>query len=287
MFSGQHQAVAQKPLEIIIEEARLAALDSYRLLDPAAVEGLSRLSRETAASLAATQAAVSFVDESRVWFGGAFGFARNESPRASSFCDAVVRTASPLLVPDGRVDPRFWQHELVRGEPGLRCYAGAPLVDHGGYILGAVAVFSMTPAVFSAGILQDLSALAVLVRDFLADSRGATPLEAADPEPGPVRRVQGWLGVKTLSTDEGRAGALAGLLVLSVARGSPAHNAGIRPTDILQSIGGRELFVASDVASAMTGLVAGSSVQVRFRRAGAWHQSEIEIRSKRRRIIGR
>ena len=34
----------------------------------------------------------------------------------------------PLLVPDGLVDPRFWNHELVRREPGLRSYAGVPLI---------------------------------------------------------------------------------------------------------------------------------------------------------------
>ena len=175
LLANQSWVDAQKPLSIIVEEARLAALEVYRGLDPAALEGLSRLSRETAASLAATHAAVSFVDASRVWFGGAFGFDRNDTAREHSFCDAVVRSGSLLLVPDSLADPRFWHHEMVRGAPNLRCYAGAPLIDHGGYTLGSIAVFSVTPAAFSASTLQDLSALAVLVRDFLADSRRAKP----------------------------------------------------------------------------------------------------------------
>ena len=286
LLADQYTTDPQKPLETIIEEARLAALNSYRTLNAVAVDGLSRLSRETAASLAATQAAISFVDETRVWFGGAFGFTRCDAPRENSFCDAVVRSAAPLLVPDGLADPRFWRHELVRGTPGVRCYAGAPLIDHGGYALGAVAVFSITPAAFPASILQDLSALAVLVRDFLADSRGAPSSDAPKPEFVPTRRVQGWLGVKTLRSDEDKTATYAGLVVLSVARGSPAQNAGLRPTDILYSIGGRELFVSSDVPEAMAGLVAGSVVPLRFRRSGEWHQSDIEVRAKRRRIIG-
>ena len=286
-MADQHWTAPQRPLEAIVEEARLAAVNSYRTLNAVAAEGLSRLSQETAASLAGTQAAVSFVDESKVWFGGAFGFSQSDAPRENSFCDAVVRSAAPLLVPDGLADPRFWRHELVRGMPGVRCYAGAPLIDHGGYALGAVAVFSVKPAAFPASILQDLSALAVLVRDFLADSRGARPSDAPTPEFVPTRRVQGWLGVKTLRSDEGKTGAYAGLVVLSVARGSPAQNAGLRPTDILYSIGGRELLVSSDVPEAMAGLVAGSAVPVRFRRSGEWHQSDIEVRAKRRRIIGR
>ena len=288
MLTERLKAEVHKPLETIIEEARLAALHSYRMLDPAAVEGLSRLSREAAVSLAASKAAVSFVDASRVWFGGAFGFTRTDAPRENSYCDAVVRSAAPLLVPDGLADPRFWRHELVHGTPGLRWYAGAPLIDRGGFTLGTVAVFSVTPAAFSASILQDLSALATLVRDFLADSRGTDlPAAAVTVEPGPVRLVQGWLGVKTLSTDEGKAGTLAGVVVLSVARGSPAEKAGIRPTDILQRIGDRALFVASDVAAAMAGRALGSVVPVRFRRSGEWHQVNIGIRAKRRRIMGR
>ncbi len=278
---------AQKPLETIIEEARLATIESYRRLDVTAIEGLSRLSRETAVSLAATQAAVSFVDASRVWFAGAFGFDCYEAARENSFCDAVVRSASPVFVPDGLVDPRFWQHELVRGGPNLRCYAGAPLIDHGGYTLGAVAVFSGKPAAFSATILHDLSSLALLVRDFLADARARDALVPPMPDSGPVRLVQGWLGVRTLSNREGKAGIVAGLMVLSVAKGSPAERAGLRPTDILHSIDGRDLFVSADVAAAMVGRAAGSMVQVRFRRSGQWRQSDVEIRPKRRRIMGR
>ncbi|MDT7950490.1 MAG: PDZ domain-containing protein [Acetobacteraceae bacterium] len=290
LLAERRRAEAPKHLDDVIEEARLLALESYRNLAPSAIQGLSRLAQETAASLAATHAAVSFVAESRVWFGGAFGFSRADAARANSFCDAVVRSAASLLVPDGSADPRFWQHEMVSAAPGLKSYAGVPLIDHGGYALGAVAVFSVEPDTFSRTNLQDLAALAVLVRDFLAESR-RPHLVAAEPAPvpetGPVRRVQGWLGVKTLTTDEGRARTMAGLVVLSVARESPARRAGIRPTDILHSIGGRELFVPTDLLAAMAGLVAGSTVPIRLRRSGEWHQCEVEVRSKRRRLIGR
>lgn len=278
-----------KSLQTVIEDARLDVLRSYGGLPAHDVAGLSRLSRETACSLGATHAAVSFVDDRKVWFGGAFGFADVETTREHSFCDAVVRSAAPLLVADGLADPRFWHHAMVRGEPGLRCYAGVPLVDQDGYTLGTVATYSTTPAVFAPTILHDLTALADLVRDFLAESRTMPPIE---PEivvnrAAPAPRVQGWLGVKTLQTEEGRRGIVAGLTVLSIAKGGPAFLAGLRPTDILQSIGGRELFVPSDVPAAMTGRILGSLVQIRFRRAGQWHQCDVAIRSRQARFSGR
>ena len=132
---------APKPLDALVEEARLATLDRYRTLLPDDIAGLSRLSQETARSLRATHAAVSFVDSSTVWFGGASGFDGTSILRENSFCDAVVRSGSPLVVPDGAVDPRFWNHELVHQDPQLRSYAGVPLIDSGGYTLGTVAVF--------------------------------------------------------------------------------------------------------------------------------------------------
>lgn len=281
--------VTPKSLETVIEEARLAVLHSYSMLSPQEIEGLSRLSQQTACSLAATHAAVSFVDEAKVWFGGAFGFLGTQTSREHSFCDAVVRSKAPLLVPDGSADPRFWHHVMVRGEPGLRSYAGVPLIDPGGYTLGTVATYSTSPAAFAPAVLHDLSGLAELVRDFLVESRLRPPIApepVVEPAP-PAPRVQGWLGVKTLQTDDGRRGRVAGLTVLSIAKASPALLAGLRPTDILQSIGDRELFVSSDVASAMTGRVLGSRVQVWYRRAGQWHRCEIEIKARQTRFSAR
>lgn len=272
--------MAPKPLDALVEEARLATLEHYRVLSPAHIAGLSRLSQETALSLRATQAAVSFVDSTLVWFGGAFGFHGSNAPRENSFCDAVVRTGSPLLVPDGLVDPRFWNHELVRREPGLRSYAGVPLIDSGGYILGTLAVYSVAPNAFSTSIIQELSALATLVRDFLCDVRQATssPIE---PPPVPARKVQGWLGVKTAEFKAG-SDQTSGLVVVSVAKRSPAEEAGLRPTDILHSIGGQTLATVPDVAAALAGLPAGSRVPVHYRRSGEWHACDIEIRQLKR-----
>ena len=262
-----------KPLDVLIEEARLATLEQYRVLSQADVAGLMLLAQEAAHSLQATQATVSFVDDTRVWFGGAYGFAEDVASRESSFCDTVVRSGAPLMVPDGLVDPRFWDHALVRGEPGLRSYAGAPLIDRGGYTLGTVAVYSVAPEAFSTSVLRELTALAALVRDFLSDARQEAPAAAAVP----VRRVQGWLGVKTAEVKAGSAGRASGLLVVSVAKHSPAEAAGLQPTDILHSIGGQKLTTVSDVAAALAGRAAGSRLPIKYRRSGHWFAGEVEV----------
>ena len=267
------------PLDAVIETARLASLHRYRLLSDTEMTGLSRVSREAAQSLRATHAAISFVDSSRVWFGGAFGFDRSEASRTHSFCDVVVRGRLPIVVPDGLVDPRFLNHELVRSGPGLRSYAGAPLIDRGGYTLGSMAVYSVQPDRFSTAVLPDLTGLATLVCDFLAEADS----EDVRPVLAPVRRVQGWLGTKVI---EVKAGAVeqAGLLVISIAKRSPAETMGLRPTDILHSIGGQPMVTGSDVTAALAERAAGSRIEIRFRRAGQWRSCEIEITPRPRTV---
>ena len=256
------------PFDDLVEAARLAALQSYRVLDEADAAGLSRLAEQAAQALGGSQAAVSFVDAGRVWFAGGFGFAQSDVAREGSFCDAVVRSAGPLLVAHAQDDPRFWAHQLVHD--GVRSYAGAPLTDEGGYRLGAVAVFAPTPDAFGRDTLGDLAALALMVRDFLAETRAA--------HRGRSGRVQGWLGVRTLAP-QARTG-VAGLIVLSVAKNSPAARAGLRPTDILHSIGSRQLHVPTDVTDALGDRDYGIWLPIWFRRAGVWHDAEIQVRPR-------
>ena len=141
-------------------------------------------------------------------------------------------------------------------------------------------MYSVTPNAFSTSILRELSALATLVRDFLCDVREPSP-PPIEPLPVPVRKVQGWLGVKTAEF-KASSDQTTGLVVVSVAKRSPAEAAGLRPTDILHSIGGQVLAAVPDVAAAMAGRAAGSRVPVHYRRSGQWHACDIEIRQLKR-----
>ena len=281
--------VSPPPLAALVEQARLAAVEQHRRLTAADIADLSRVSSATAESLGATQAAICLVDRSRLWFGGAFGFSCRETSRDSSFCNEVVRDNAPLVVPDGAVDPRFCDHDLVRGEPGLRSYAGVPLIDGGGYTVGTVAVFSTRPVSFGTAVLPELEGVARLVRDWLSE-RMASPRPLAIA--APAGRVQGWLGVKTVPVNKRGAGSrpaekAGGLLVLSVAAGSPAEAAGLRPTDILEAIGEHRLSAPTDLPAAMAGRLAGSAVTVRFRRRGSWAECVAEVRPQLRPFRGR
>lgn len=254
------------PASAVLEAARLAALQAYRGLDGESLASLDRVAEHAAASFAAGRASVCFVDDAFVWPAGSSGFEVDDIMRDGSFCDVVVRGGIALLVADAQGDPRFRAHALVQPPIGVRSYAGVPLVDEGGYVLGTVALFSAEVGAFELDVLADLAKLARVIEAFLG--------RALAPGLTTVSGRQGWLGVRTIGSCRGGR-KRAGLVVLSVAEGSPAERAGLRPTDILHSIDGRALFEPADVVAALAG--APPTVCLRYQRAGAWHECSTSV----------
>jgi signal transduction histidine kinase len=127
------------------EEARLVALHSYGLLDAPRPAVLDELSRLAASVFDTPMSSVTLVDADRQWFAGRTGLAGDQDPRSVSFCARVVEGGTPLIVPDAREHPEFRHYPKVTGEPGIRLYAGAPLIDQDGYLLGTVCVLDDVP----------------------------------------------------------------------------------------------------------------------------------------------
>jgi signal transduction histidine kinase len=53
--------------------------------------------------------------------------------------------AECMVVPDCRLDPRFADRDYVKGEPGVRFYAGVPIVTRAGHRIGVYAVSDENP----------------------------------------------------------------------------------------------------------------------------------------------
>ena len=63
----------------------------------------------------------------------------------ASPCGRVVSAGETLVVRDAGDDPRFAAQALVVGEPHIRFFAGAPLLDSEGEVLGALWVADPAP----------------------------------------------------------------------------------------------------------------------------------------------
>lgn len=127
------------------EQARLAALRSYGLLDAARPTALDDLSRLATSVFGTRIAGVSLIDDQRQWQAGKAGPVPDETPRAISFCARVVDGRGALVVPDASAHPEHRHWPNVTGDPNVRFYAGTPLVDGDGHVLGTMCVIDDRP----------------------------------------------------------------------------------------------------------------------------------------------
>ncbi|AEV84231.1 phosphatase [Actinoplanes sp. SE50] len=109
-------------------------------------------------------ALVSLVGDDRQFFPGARGLGqpwqeRRQTPLSHSFCQHVVATAEPLIVTDARSDARV-RGNLAVDELGVIAYAGMPLTDEDGHVLGSLCAIDHQPRRWTAQELARLAELA-------------------------------------------------------------------------------------------------------------------------------
>lgn len=145
------------------EPSRLASLWSLGVLDTAAEERFDRITRIASRVAGVPIAVVSLVDTNRQWFKSCIGLDAPETPRSVSFCGHAIQSDRPLVVPDALLDERFADNPLVTGPPHIRFYAGFPLADHAGHVLGTLCVIGDRPGELdetARAVLTDLAEVA-------------------------------------------------------------------------------------------------------------------------------
>lgn len=128
------------------EVARLEALYRYELPLDQADPDFDRLVALAASVCRTPFAWLGFLHRDRLWLKSAVGVTQRSVPRRGSFDAHMVYRADELLVVNDAVrDWRFAHSPLVIGEPRLRFYAGAPLVESSGHVIGMMAIADVVP----------------------------------------------------------------------------------------------------------------------------------------------
>jgi hypothetical protein len=157
----------------VAEEERVAAVRGTGLIGVVAGERLDRIARQAALVAGTPMAMVSLVDADRQWNPGVHGEgAPRESPRERSMGARAIASPQPYVVPDAARDPEWADGPDVVGPPGVRFYAGQPIDDGAGHVLGVLCVVDVRPRQADDTLLASLRDLAVWARHELV---GAGP----------------------------------------------------------------------------------------------------------------
>ena len=134
-----------RPPDGLTDPDRLAALESYAILDTPPEQGYDDIVRLTTRLCATPIALVSFVAGDRQWFKARINFPECETELDRSVCAYALDAPDLLVIPDLAADPRTASNPLVARPPYIRFYAGAPLRTAEGQVLGSLCAIDTEP----------------------------------------------------------------------------------------------------------------------------------------------
>ncbi len=162
------------------EHERVHELHSYGILDTDVESDFEAIIDLVLAITGSSMAAISFIDSDRQWYKASRNIRMPEIPREISFCAHGILNDDLMVVTDARNDERFKDDPLVTGEPGVRFYAGAPLVTADGHRLGMLCVQDSRPRSIDdvqRMTLRNLAALTVRLLELRRERQRALELQ--------------------------------------------------------------------------------------------------------------
>ncbi len=150
-----------------VEDARMAAVRRYDVLDTPPDGAFDRVTELAAAIFEVPISVVSIVDVDRIWFKSRHGLDAEQVGRDPGLCSSAILQDETWIVTDAARDPRTLTNPLVVGDLGLRFYAGHPLCTQDGHRLGTLAVIDRQPRSVSPRESAALRSLSQVVVDEL------------------------------------------------------------------------------------------------------------------------
>jgi signal transduction histidine kinase len=164
------------------DRRRAAALERYAILGSPAEPAFDRLCQAAAKLLRTPSAVVVFADGAGGWYKSCCGFRQPQTGGGTTLFEATIDQDGVLLLEDAASDSRFRNDGWVRGAPGVRFFAGAPLRTPEGVNVGTLAVFDSQPRAPSEMDCEALLTLAAVVMDEAELRAGAGHRESGRAE---------------------------------------------------------------------------------------------------------
>lgn len=149
------------------EDARLAALGEYEILDTPPDGFLDRLTTLATRHFRVPISLLTLVDRDRIWFKSVQGVTVSEIARDSGLCATAIQGSELYVLNDASQDERSRDNPLVTGPLGLRFYAAAPLVSAEGFRLGTFNIIDTRPRELSEPERADLAIFGAIAMERL------------------------------------------------------------------------------------------------------------------------
>ncbi len=122
------------------EELRLQVVKQFERLNFKYNQQLQQLVSFAAKVFQTPIATITLIDKAKRLIQVNKGNDMDNTDREHSFCSLVVKHKRLLIINDTLLDPRFCTNPTVAGSPGIRFYAGYPLITLDGHCIGTLCV---------------------------------------------------------------------------------------------------------------------------------------------------
>lgn len=126
------------------EELRVKALKNYHIWNTPEEVDFNNVVQIASLCTDAHIAFISLLDDKKQWLKANLGMPSNEMSKGESICQYTIQSGEPLIIEDIAKDPRL-KNRLPANIAHLRFYAGFPLIDPEGFVLGSLCVMDTKP----------------------------------------------------------------------------------------------------------------------------------------------
>ncbi len=143
-----------------IEDSRVSALDKYQILVSMPESEFDSITRLAAYLSKKPIATISFLDGEYQFIKSRAGFSTEISSVEDSICQFAIKGSELLEINDTLEDARTRGMKCVTGGSKIRFYAGVPIVNPEGYVLGSLCVMDVVPGALDEQQREGLKILA-------------------------------------------------------------------------------------------------------------------------------
>ncbi|MGV3742479.1 MAG: sensor domain-containing phosphodiesterase [Burkholderiaceae bacterium] len=141
-------------------QVRLDADRAIKIMEDSAEPIFGELALFAASLCAMPLAALMLIDKSQQRYKASVGLMAGDQPLAGFFSHEAVSSKRPFVVEDALRHPEFAHKLKVNGSPGIRFFAGVPLITEDGLAVGVLSVMDHRPHKLAQAKLDALVMLA-------------------------------------------------------------------------------------------------------------------------------